>query len=235
MSPDPKDMRERLLNFGCQIHAYVLRHGGIDLRVHHDGVPWLWGAGAFWLLFSFLGWWLWLPACVFFIWVARVTHFPARDTASVLAIDAGAVAMADGVITSIEVVAATEADPHPYLCIRGTIPWHASHVFRSPVAGAVASLIYHHQTVERQHIGLRTEAEPATELTVIMEGGRLFRRIGMDVVADQDLAVGELLGIIRFGSAFELWLPQEWEPAVTVGQQVIGGETMLARAPKMPF
>ena len=40
----------------------------------------------------------------------------------------------------------------------------------------------------------------------------------------QDVATGERLGLIRFGSRTDVYLPAEWSPLVVKGQRVIGGD-----------
>ena len=42
------------------------------------------------------------------------------------------------------------------------------------------------------------------------------------------VARGELFGMIRFGSRTDLYLPVGVAPLVSVGQSMIGGETVLA-------
>jgi phosphatidylserine decarboxylase len=43
------------------------------------------------------------------------------------------------------------------------------------------------------------------------------------------LGVGERIGLIRFGSRVDVFLPAGYVPAVIVGQRAIAGETVLAR------
>ena len=43
------------------------------------------------------------------------------------------------------------------------------------------------------------------------------------------VATGERLGLIRFGSRTDVYLPADWAPLVVKGQRVIGGETPRLR------
>jgi phosphatidylserine decarboxylase len=43
------------------------------------------------------------------------------------------------------------------------------------------------------------------------------------------LAAGQRLGLIRFGSRVDLLLPPDVDLEVKIGQQVYGGETIVAR------
>ena len=44
----------------------------------------------------------------------------------------------------------------------------------------------------------------------------------------QRVGVGERIGIIRFGSRCDIYVPPPYVPLVAVGQRMIGGETVLA-------
>ncbi len=44
----------------------------------------------------------------------------------------------------------------------------------------------------------------------------------------QQVATGERLGLIRFGSRVDVYLPEGIAPLVVVGQRAVGGETVLA-------
>jgi len=47
------------------------------------------------------------------------------------------------------------------------------------------------------------------------------------------VARGERIGLVRFGSRVDLWLPGEAEIVVKVGENVKGGSTVVARMPEM--
>ena len=42
------------------------------------------------------------------------------------------------------------------------------------------------------------------------------------------MRAGDRFGIIRFGSRTDIYLPEGVEPLVSVGQTMIGGETVVA-------
>ena len=58
--------------------------------------------------------------------------------------------------------------------------------------------------------------------------GILARRIVCRVVEGQQLARGERIGLMKFGSRMDVFLPMQAELRVGVGERVIGGETVLA-------
>lgn len=74
--------------------------------------------------------------------------------------------------------------------------------------------------------------ERAGEMIVFRQVvGVLARRIVCRVAQGQTLARGERIGLMKFGSRMDVFLPVRAELAVSVGQQVVGGETVLARLP----
>jgi hypothetical protein len=65
--------------------------------------------------------------------------------------------------------------------------------------------------------------------------GLVARRILCDVDIGDRLNVGQVYGLIRFGSRVDVWLPLSAEPLVLVGQRTLAGETVLAKLPKGPI
>ena len=45
----------------------------------------------------------------------------------------------------------------------------------------------------------------------------------------EEVALGERVGMIRFGSRVDIWLPMEAEIVVKRGQNVKGGESVIAK------
>lgn len=61
--------------------------------------------------------------------------------------------------------------------------------------------------------------------------GVLARRIVCRVTEGQQLQRGERIGLMKFGSRMDVFLPPRAELLVAVGEQVVAGETVLARLP----
>ena len=59
--------------------------------------------------------------------------------------------------------------------------------------------------------------------------GVLARRIVCRVAIGDHLERGQRIGLMKFGSRMDVFLPTSAELAVHVGQHVAGGETVLAR------
>ena len=115
------------------------------------------------------------------------------------------------------------------------------HINRAPVGGTVRRVVYipgkflnadldkASEENERQHI-LIEQGGLAIGFTQI--AGLVARRIVPFVKPGDLLAAGQRVGLIRFGSRVDVYLPAGTEPQVLVGQKTIAGETVLAVAGK---
>ena len=112
------------------------------------------------------------------------------------------------------------------------------HINRSPIAGTIRRIIYipgrfmnadldkASEENERQHV-LVTRAD-GTPIGITQIAGLVARRIVPFVKPGDIVAAGQRVGLIRFGSRVDVYLPAGTEPRVLVGQRVIAGETVLA-------
>jgi len=112
------------------------------------------------------------------------------------------------------------------------------HVQRAPVAGRLAEVNYR---PGRFYAALRSRASTENEQNVIyidtprgrvvfkQIAGAIARRVVCWKQKGEALAVGERVGMIRFGSRVDIWLPAESELIVRRGQMVKGGSSILAK------
>ena len=110
------------------------------------------------------------------------------------------------------------------------------HMNRTPVDGRVARLEYK----PGKFLPAYNEGSNDNELnelwidhnghTVVVRQvvGILARRIVCRVVEGQQLARGERIGLMKFGSRMDVFLPMQAELRVGVGDRVVGGVTVLA-------
>ncbi|MEM6909317.1 MAG: phosphatidylserine decarboxylase [Pseudomonadota bacterium] len=113
------------------------------------------------------------------------------------------------------------------------------HINRAPIAGTVRRLVYipgkfvnadldkASEENERQHILIERSDGLAIGFTQI--AGLIARRIVPFVKPGDTLAKGQRVGLIRFGSRVDVYLPAGTEPSVLMGQKIIAGETILAQ------
>lgn len=112
------------------------------------------------------------------------------------------------------------------------------HVNRAPLAGRITRVEYR---PGRFYAAMRSRASAENEQNVIhlvtQRGEIVFKQIAGWIArrvlcwkAEGDaVARGERVGMIRFGSRVDLWLPAEAEILVRPGQHVKGGSSILAR------
>jgi phosphatidylserine decarboxylase len=114
------------------------------------------------------------------------------------------------------------------------------HVNRSPYRGEVVESSYRKGSFlaayrkESAHKNERTELWLRDgERTVVFRQivGVLARRIVTRTGPGQTLATGQRMGLMKFGSRMDVFLPPECTITVTKGQRVRGGETVIARWP----
>lgn len=178
--------------------------------------------------------WKWAAGLLVFLGLF-VFHF-FRDPDREVPTDRGiVVSPADGHVVEI-VDEALDGRPGKRLSIFLSI-WDV-HVQRAPVAGRIDNVVYR---PGRYYAALRKAASLENEQNVIYMHSRtgilVFKQIA-GVIArrvlcwkhqGEEVAIGERVGMIRFGSRVDVWLPPEAQFVVRRGQKVKGGETILAK------
>ncbi len=112
------------------------------------------------------------------------------------------------------------------------------HINRVPADGVIARIAYRAGAFVNASLDKASEANERNALAIRLPDGRdlavvqiaglIARRILCHVREGQAVGVGEHLGLIRFGSRTDLYLPPGVPPLVLVGQTMIGGETVIA-------
>ncbi|MFV2006070.1 MAG: phosphatidylserine decarboxylase family protein [Longimicrobiales bacterium] len=117
------------------------------------------------------------------------------------------------------------------------------HVQRAPTSGSVAHRAYNpggfavawHPKAsmenEQSSVGVVTDSG---RLMVRQIAGLIARRIITYPEEGQTLERGERIGLIRFGSRVDLFIPLEWPVECAVGDRAVGGTTVMARQPVVP-
>jgi phosphatidylserine decarboxylase len=112
------------------------------------------------------------------------------------------------------------------------------HVNRVPIGGRVAALRYtkgrfvnasfDKASEHNERLAVRLVPPDGPEIAFVQIAGLVARRIVCDLIEGQRVATGQRMGLIRFGSRVDVYLPPAYVPLVVLGQRVIGGETVLA-------
>jgi len=212
------------------IHPEGIKFGGIALGIT--------------LLFFLFGWsilgWLMLGVS---IWVFMFFRNPVRATPQ----DADLlIAPADGLITLIQVVPPPReiAGPDglgdaPMVRVSMFMSVFDVHINRTPIAGTIKSVVYisgkfinadldkASEDNERQHIVV--ERADGLKIGFTQIAGLVARRIVPFIKPGDVVAAGQRIGLIRFGSRVDIYLPAGTMPRVVLGQRTVAGETVIAR------
>nr|WP_294850137.1 phosphatidylserine decarboxylase [uncultured Sphingomonas sp.] len=192
---------------------------------------------AFSLLPNVIGWLL----VGLTVWVAAFFRDPVRTTPQDPKL---IIAPADGLVTMIVPVSA----PPEFLGEPGMAGQFTRvsifmsvfdvHINRSPIAGTIRKIAYipgkflnadldkASEDNERQHFLVEREDGVAIAFTQI--AGLVARRIMSFVKEGDRISAGERIGLIRFGSRVDVFLPAGTGAMVLLGQRTIAGETILA-------
>ena len=182
--------------------------------------------------------------------VAFCTYF-FRDPPRVTPQRAGLlVSPADGMVQMIEPAAPPpelEMPDKPLTRISIFLNVFDVHVNRVPVGGRISALSYRpgaflnaaldkaSELNERMSIKVTCDSPAGSggegeklDVAFVQIAGLIARRIKCHLKAEQEVATGEVFGLIRFGSRMDVYLPEGVSPLVSLGQRMVAGETVIA-------
>jgi phosphatidylserine decarboxylase len=119
------------------------------------------------------------------------------------------------------------------------------HINRAPIGGTIRRVIYipgkfvnadldkASEENERQHILI--ERGDGLRVCFTQIAGLVARRIVPFIKPGDIIAPGQRIGLIRFGSRVDVYLPAGTEPKVLMGQKIMAGETVLAELASAPI
>ena len=211
--------------------------------IHQEGYPFI----AIFALVTLILFWLWEPfgwmGVVLTIWCALFFRDPIRVTPTREGL---VIAPADGKISLV-----TEAVPPPELGMGDAPLPRASifmsvfdcHINRSPVSGRIERLAYKPGVFLNADLDKASEdnernsfliAAPDARIAVVQIAGLVARRIASWVSEGASVTAGQRIGMIRFGSRVDVYLPTGATFLIERGQRAVAGETVLAdlRAPQ---
>jgi phosphatidylserine decarboxylase len=205
--------------------------------VHREGLPFI---GAF-ALASLVLFWLWSPlgwlAIMGTLWCGYFFRDPQRITPIR---DGMIVAPADGRVSRI-VNAVPPAElalgERPLLRVSIFMSVLDCHVNRSPSAGRIERIIHHPGAFVSADLDKASESNERNSfviataqgrIAVVQIAGLIARRIVCFVREGATLGAGERIGMIRFGSRVDVYLPDGVRALVAEGQTAIAGETVIA-------
>ena len=205
--------------------------------VHPEGYPFIGGFA----LGSLILFWIWSPlgwiGTVATLWCAYFFRDPPRVTP---VRDGIVVAPADGRVSQIaNAVPPAELGlgerPLPRISIFMSV--FNCHVNRSPVSGRVERVVYRAAKFLSADLDKASEdnernafliSTAGVRIGVVQIAGLVARRIVPFAREGEQVAAGQRIGMIRFGSRVDVYLPEGTRPLAGEGQTAIAGETVIA-------
>ena len=210
--------------------------------VHPEGRKFLVIAGTAVVLAWMLDWdfltWILLAVTA---WVAAFFRDPIRTTPRG---DNLVIAPADGLVTMIQKVPVPKELAGPdgiegqFTRVSIFMSVFDVHINRSPISGRVRRVAYipgkflnadldkASEDNERQHF--LVEGADGVKIAFTQIAGLVARRILSFVREGDTIEAGQRIGLIRFGSRVDVYLPAGTGPRILLGQRTIGGETIIA-------
>ncbi|MEP0391189.1 MAG: phosphatidylserine decarboxylase [Erythrobacter sp.] len=112
------------------------------------------------------------------------------------------------------------------------------HINRAPIAGTVQRVVYipgkfvnadlDKASEENERQLVLIERSDGLMIGFTQIAGLVARRIVPFVKPGDTVAKGQRVGLIRFGSRVDVYLPAGTQPKVLMGQRIVAGETILA-------
>jgi phosphatidylserine decarboxylase len=194
-----------------------------------DGIPFVLVPIFIAVLFGFFQ--IWLGVILFILLAGFMAYFfrnPARTIPSEVNI---VLSSADGKVTRVE-----DRDEGKFVSV--FLSPLDVHLNRSPIAGKVTNVKLFKgkkapatsneasQTNERNALTIEGEKMTVVCTQIV---GILARRIVCNSKVGDELEIGEIYGLIKFGSRTDLLMPKNVKIEVKVGDRVKGGETIIGR------
>ena len=194
-------------------------------------VNWAWPSQTVWhyLLYAFLTVVLVLTVRFFRVPIWRKTT---REENAVLS-------PADGIVAANEVVMEDEYFHEKRRQLSIFMSIYNVHINFFPFDGKVTYYKYHpgkfllafkpKSSSDNEHNTIIVKDKNGREIMVRQIAGFVARRIVCDLQPGDESIAGEELGMIRFGSRVDVFLPLDAETKVKIGDMTIGKETVLAK------
>jgi phosphatidylserine decarboxylase len=194
-------------------------------------VNWLWPSQTIWhyLLYVF----------EFVVFILTIRFFRVPIWRKTTIVEDAVLAPADGVIAANEEVMEDEYfhDKRRQISIFMSI--YDVHINFFPFDGEVTYYKYHpgkfllafnpKSSTDNEHNTIVLKDKKGREILVRQIAGFVARRIVCDLQEGDEAVAGEELGMIRFGSRVDVFLPLDAEVNVKINHRTVGKETVLAR------
>ena len=184
---------------------------------------------------TYIHYFLYLCGLVTFFCVVRFFRDPSRNT---IINENNIISSADGKVVVIEEVEENEYFKNKRIQVSVFMSPLDVHVNWYPISGIVKYIKHHNghfhyannpkSSIENERTTVVIEDEKKNNILLRQIAGIAARRIVCTARMNTNITQGDELGIIKFGSRVDLFLPVNAKIKVTLNQKVVGGETIIA-------
>ena len=208
----------------------------MQLKIHNEG--WVYLVSVIILTIIVIPFFIFIG--IFFAILSIYIFYFFRDPNRTIPLDDFIVSPADGTITYIgdaNTPFDIENNNKLYTKVSIFLSIFDVHVNRMPIDGTIKEIKYIpgkfinatlDKSSEQNEKNIIKISNGTHDYFVVQIAGLIARRIVCNVNKNQDLKKGERIGIIKFGSRVDLYLPKSNKVLVSKGQKVIGGETIIS-------
>ena len=208
----------------------------MQLKIHNEG--WIYLVSAIILTIIVIPFFVFIG--IFFAILSIYIFYFFRDPNRIIPLDDFIVSPADGTITYIGETnnpLDIENNNEVYTKVSIFLSIFDVHVNRMPIDGTIKEIKYIpgkfinatlDKSSEQNEKNIIKISNGNYDYFVVQIAGLIARRIVCNVNKNQDIKKGERIGIIKFGSRVDLYLPKSNKVLVSKGQKVIGGETIIS-------
>ena len=208
----------------------------MQLKIHNEG--WIYLVSAIILTIIVIPFFVFIG--IFFAILSIYIFYFFRDPNRIIPLDDFIVSPADGTITYIGETnnpLDIENNNEVYTKVSIFLSIFDVHVNRMPIEGTIKEIKYIpgkfinatlDKSSEQNEKNIIKISNGTYNYFVVQIAGLIARRIVCNVNKNQDLKKGERIGIIKFGSRVDLYLPKSNKVLVSKAQKVIGGETIIS-------
>ncbi len=151
--------------------------------------------------------------------------------------DGGVVSPADGKVVEVRVVSESDVAREKMLKVSVFMSVFNVHVNRIPTDGTVVDISYYpgkffsanldKASKDNERNAVSLDIGSGRRLVVVQVAGLIARRIVCRIHKGDHLRRGQRFGLICFGSRLDVYLPSDTKPAVSVGDKILAGTSIL--------
>jgi len=208
----------------------------MQLKLHNEG--WVYFVISFLItiiiipFFTILG--------IFLLILSVYIFYFFRDPKRAISIEDIVVSPADGLVTFVGLAKnplENNVDKKKYTKISIFLSIFDVHVNRMPVDAKIISINYFpgkflnatlNKSSSENERNIIFAKKNNDNIYIVQIAGLIARRIVCNLKKNQEVIKGDRIGIIKFGSRVDLYLPENYNILISKGQKVIGGETIIS-------